>query len=714
MTFTLRKSKKNLILSAVITALVLILGIIFQLSAVNVIITSILTAAVLLIKIEFSDKIASGFIFLIFSVTALIIFILMQYTITAGLSSLPVILFFLNVLLIFLFEILIFGIIGNVKASILSITVFSVALGLIDYLTVQARSLELFISDALSVGVALGVAGSYSFYFSRTVKAALFYAVIFIMLISLVRFPKRRYLPAVRITSVCCGIVFSVLIAFASASGFGVKSLGIKDSYWRYQGSQYNGFYVRILRSAYATLVSRPEGYSPSRLIELLENYKTQKNEPGDKTPVTGTDGHSTSESPVTLPPVTDGSGQDDEPKKKLPNVIVIMDETLSDLQAVNKYLYDSGYTDKLLETDVDPLEYIHSIPESEHFEKGWALSSVFGGNTANSEFEFLTGHSMAFFPAGSVVYNLYLNEKNCFSLVNNLSSFGYHTVGMHPENPTNWSRNRVYGFFGFDETSFIDDFADAGEDDYYRGHVSDSAAFKKIEEMFESYRNDSEDPYFAFIVTMMNHGGYKSENFNYTVDVTDEFDMSEAEEYFSSIKKTDEAIKEIIDYYTASGEETVILIFGDHQPSISNSAFYRDYFGDREDSSSPIYSKYIIPYYIWANFDFRDAPTEETVISEDSLTSINYLSLRIYDICGIEKTEYLDFIEDVQKDYPVLTGMGFFNSEKEFVTVESVSEEKYSLLQIYKYLQYNCIFEESDDKLEKWFVPSGKSITDP
>lgn len=43
---------------------------------------------------------------------------------------------------------------------------------------------------------------------------------------------------------------------------------------------------------------------------------------------------------------------------------------------------------------------------------KGYTYSSVFGGNTANSEFEFMTGNTLAFLPDNSVPYQLFLRSK--------------------------------------------------------------------------------------------------------------------------------------------------------------------------------------------------------------------------------------------------------------------------------------------------------------
>ena len=67
-----------------------------------------------------------------------------------------------------------------------------------------------------------------------------------------------------------------------------------------------------------------------------------------------------------------------------MPNVIAIMNESLADLNV-----------DGPFETSEDYLPFIHSLTKNTI--KGKLYVSIEGANTANSEFEFLTGNSLAF-----------------------------------------------------------------------------------------------------------------------------------------------------------------------------------------------------------------------------------------------------------------------------------------------------------------------------
>ena len=88
---------------------------------------------------------------------------------------------------------------------------------------------------------------------------------------------------------------------------------------------------------------------------------------------------------------------------------------------------------------------FLHSLEENTV--KGWAFSSVFGGTTANSEYEFLTGNTTAFLPAGTVPYQMYVSSGDP-TLVGQMAALGYRTVAAHPYRSSGWSRPSVYPGF--------------------------------------------------------------------------------------------------------------------------------------------------------------------------------------------------------------------------------------------------------------------------
>lgn len=658
---------------------------------------ALLTAATLLIKIQPTQKIHPLLSLPILFLSAFLIFILMQFTIGAGFGKyMTFAKFMLNVIIIFGMELIVFAASARVPASILSVLIFSEALGVIDHFVVQTRQMEIGYNDIFSIFTGLSVAGSYKFTLSPMTLGGLLFAIPFAILIVRTRLPifRIRY---IRIISSLLATTAIVVPCFVISSDRGSDLIGFKDKYWKFRASEYNGFYVNFIHTAAATKVKVPENYSLEELTRLLkELYGVDINLP--QTGVTPNDPPKTDEvtPPATNEPNAPSTTPDTSDEKQNPNIIVIMDETFSDLQAISEYLYNKGKAKDNLLTVENVLPFFNSLSSTmSNVEKGWAISSVFGGNTANSELEFLTGHSMAFLPTNTVAYNLYLNKNNSFSIVDLLNKEGYLTVGMHPEAPTNWSRDKIYSYYGFDEILFEDDFTGLSDEDYYRGHVSDAAVFDKIIEMYES--KDKGTPLFTFAVTMMNHGGFSTEGFEPTIHLQNYTKYKGTQEYLSSINKTDEALRELIEYFTNADEETIIVFFGDHQPSLSAS-FYSTFFGINDDSDARLnQAKYAVPYLIWANFDFES--------DESEITSLNYLAGKALDVAGIEKTEYLNFISTVREEYPAISAAGYWDTSGNFYSFSEYPAEDSNLLRLYKYLQYNALFDSNENKLIHWFV---------
>jgi len=151
--------------------------------------------------------------------------------------------------------------------------------------------------------------------------------------------------------------------------------------------------------------VEKPEGYSVEKAKKLLEKEDglewtayDQRNNVGEE------------------------FANQKETTDQLPNVIVIMDEAFSDLGVLS---------DEALPVNEDYMPFIHSLQQGEeNTQTGYLNVSVKGGNTANTEFEFLTGDTMAFLPAGSIPYQQYKDKcrRSCILLLiclNNLIHTG-------------------------------------------------------------------------------------------------------------------------------------------------------------------------------------------------------------------------------------------------------------------------------------------------
>jgi phosphoglycerol transferase MdoB-like AlkP superfamily enzyme len=332
------------------------------------------------------------------------------------------------------------------------------------------------------------------------------------------------------------------------------------------------------------------------------------------------------------------------------------MDEAFSDLAVLG----DVG-------ADTDYMPFLHSLWQgAPNTITGYAQTSVCGGNTADSEFEFLTGDTMAFLPTGSIPYQQYIKEETP-SLASYLASLGYATYAQHPYQAAGWDRERVYPLLGFENLSFLPDYTNAS---YVRKYVSDASDMQYLIDTFE--QKEPGKPAFIFNVTMQNHGGYTDSYPTLESGVSTSHDSPVLSQYLSLMKLTDQALEDLIDYFSQVDEKTVIVFFGDHQPS---STVARVITGttDSEDVA-----RYQVPYLVWANYEIEG--------QTDRDTSLNYLAAQVLTAAGVPTNAYQNFLLELSETYPVFSAAGQ-------VTASGQDADDDALL-TYQKLQYYNLFE--------------------
>ena len=348
------------------------------------------------------------------------------------------------------------------------------------------------------------------------------------------------------------------------------------------------------------------------------------------------------------------------------------------------------------METTAPIMPFFDSLDNDEsNIIKGHALASIYGGNTANSEFEFLTGLSMQFYPRNTVAYSLFVNENNGHTIIDSFEHDGYTTIGMHPEKDTNWKRNEVYEHFGFDEIYFEEDFVtENGGPELLRIHPSDKAVYDKVIDIYEEHENG--DPIFNFVVTMQNHGGYINGYSSDEVKVSGD-DDPELAEYLYCVNHSDTAFRELIDYFEGVEEDTVILFFGDHQPTLSHVS--QEYMGISADSTTEErQADYVVPYVFFANFDID-------VDKSTKLTSLNFLSSWLLDIADVSWRPVDQFLWDIQDEVVAINSMGWFDKDLKFHETDYNEPKLNDILTHYSHVNYNIIFDENES-IEKLYTP--------
>lgn len=552
-----------------------------------------------------------------------------------------------NILIFELIAWTLYLLIGRMTTALRIELAFALAFGLTNHYVMAFRSTPFVPWDLLSVRTAASVAQNYDF---TPTPRMIVVTVLFVLLMVAVR--VLRKVPRIKLpirlgSAVLCGLALCLFVNTLQQETFQNKHYLYPFLFTPAYMTKVNGMAVTFAMDLAYVAVDKPEGYSAEEAQKTLEQYGNTDN-------VFADDEENTNDSK---------NRGEDANNKDLPNIIVIMDEAFSDLAVVGD-----------LETNEDYMPFMHKMQQgADHTITGYAQVSVCGGNTANSEFEFLTGNTMSFLPSGSIPYQQYIT-KDTPSLASYLASLGYETYAQHPYYASGWNREKVYPLLGFEHLNFIDDYANKT---YVRKYVSDDADMQHIIDTYENKEDGK--PAFIFNVTMQNHGGYTDAFSDLSEDVhATNYNSEVLDRYLSLIRLTDQSLEKLVDYFSNVDEKTVIVFFGDHQPSDTVAAQVQDSMLLPGESvpDEQLRKRYQVPYLVWANYDI-DGATQQN-------TSLNYLSAEVLKAAGVPTDAYQNFLLDLQKSYPVMSAAGRTDA----------SDADENMLSTYKKLQYYNLFE--------------------
>ena len=552
-----------------------------------------------------------------------------------------------NILIFELIAWTLYLLIGRMTTALRIELALALAFGLTNHYVMAFRSTPFVPWDLLSVRTAASVAQNYDF---TPTPRMIVVTVLFVLLMVAVR--VLRKVPRIKLpirlgSAVLCGLALCLFVNTLQQETFQNKHYLYPFLFTPAYMTKVNGMAVTFAMDLAYVAVDKPEGYSAEEAQKTLEQYGNTDN-------VFADDEENTNDAK---------NRGEDANNKDLPNIIVIMDEAFSDLSVVGD-----------LETNEDYMPFMHKMQQgADHTITGYAQVSVCGGNTANSEFEFLTGNTMSFLPSGSIPYQQYIT-KDTPSLASYLASLGYETYAQHPYYASGWNREKVYPLLGFEHLNFIDDYANKT---YVRKYVSDDADMQHIIDTYENKEDGK--PAFIFNVTMQNHGGYTDAFSDLSEDVhATNYNSEVLDRYLSLIRLTDQSLEKLVDYFSNVDEKTVIVFFGDHQPSDTVAAQVQDSMLLPGESvpDEQLRKRYLVPYLVWANYDI-DGATQQN-------TSLNYLSAEVLKAAGVPTDAYQNFLLDLQKSYPVMSAAGRTDA----------SDADENMLNTYKKLQYYNLFE--------------------
>ncbi len=571
-----------------------------------------------------------------------------------------------NILFYFLVYLILVCVLGSFRAGYIAGDLIFLIIGISNYFVVQFRGSPIVPWDFFSLGTAASVAGNYTYeiYWRFAVST-----IGFLVLIALDLKNSVRLHPVVRIV---LGLIFAAgLVASTIAlQDKEVKTkLGMDMTLFtpnvRYRN---NGFLAAFLGNLHLINVQEPSGYSVSAVEEIQEEISQAHKEE---------DGKNSRENAQKL--LAEG---------KMPHIILVLNEAFSDLQALGPF-----------RTDQDYMPNFRALMEEG--ESGQIMVSVKGGNTANSEYELFSGDTMAFLPAGSVVYQQFIRD-NIPVLPSYLASLGYETTAIHPYLATGWDRDKVYPLLGFHEFLSQNDFVDP---EYLRIYISDHSALEKITQVFEQQKENG--PQFIFEITMQNHSGYSKEYPGFTeevhlVDLTYEnIQTRAAEKYLTLVKHSDDALGEMMEYFRTVDEPVIVVMFGDHQPSDYVTDVIKRLVGyEPEKSVEEAQKAYLVPFFIWNNCGLEfDIP---------ELTSLNYMGVNLLKGAGLPLTQYHEFLLDMQEQIPAISAGAYVDTEGNYYSFDEKNEVFDDILNRYNILQYNHMTDISNRVTSLFGVPAG------
>ncbi len=549
----------------------------------------------------------------------------------------------LNIVFYELLNILLIGIFKYVRLALMIQSAFFMLFGLVNYYVVNFRSAPIRPWDFFSIKTAASVADNYDYSLERETVLILIGFVVLLLIESRLRMRaptgKRN-----RVLLILLPVLFLWGYTGMVQNDSFVSRFGLYDKFFTPTVvNKRDGNAVAFLMAMEYVDIETPEGYS----VEMAEQILLQNTEESEGLAAA-------LENPESL---------------NRPNIIVIMDEAFSDLAVLGEFT-----------TNQDYMPFIHGLQEgAENTVTGTLNVSVLGGNTANTEFEFLTGSTMAFLPQGSVAYQQYV-QSEMPSMASYLKELGYDTVALHPYNASGWDRKRVYPLLGFDRFLSISDFNGAKK---LRKYVSDEACFEKMIEIYEE--KEAGEPIFMFNVTMQNHSGYTEEFDNFAPKITvEDITAKSLPMYLSLMKETDRALEELIAYFEQEEEDTMIVFFGDHQPTayVSNPILANNGIDSESLTEEENLKRYQVPYVIWSNFDIEEQNDQET--------SVNFLMIDVLEKCGLPLPAFQNSMNKLREEYPIISAMQIRDKYGKYWESQDCEEA----LNEYQSLQYYYLFE--------------------
>lgn len=608
---------------------------------------------------------------LVFLVFGFLEFITIELFLNHYFTDLSVMLILKNLALYWAVNLILVSLFHWMKPAMLISSGFVLLLGIANYLVTMFRGYGIVFMDLYAIRTVANVAGQYSMEWKPCFAAGMAVGCLTIFLCFQLPERQGKYFEKKSVLVSFGGLLFSALFFFwitTSATFF----RDVSNLAWDHRiGIHTYGYALYFAANMGSSGEEPPKGYSPERAEEILSRYRIEKKE----------NGQFDEASPDMQEAAESITGKLSVPESSHPNLIMVMNESFADLRVLGE--------------DFTPNREVMPFYDSltENTIKGYAESSVYGGYTSNSEFEFLTGCSKAFLSGNP--YLQYITTE-LPSLISTVKAQGEYeeAVALHPYHPSGYNRNRVYPLFSFDRFLSLKDFQNPG---LLRDYVSDAEDYRQIYRLYKDKPSGSR--LCLFNVTMQNHNPYRSNwSSDDPVGLSGSYQDDTVDQYLSLMKQSDQALQELVQYFEKESEPTLLVLFGDHQPHLPD-----EFYGHVMDKFplqfelEDVMKEHLVPYLLWANYDIPEQTREE-------ISSLNYLSPLILQIADLPMTDYHRFLLDMQKSLPSISANGYYDAQAEVREIDQADPEAAKWLEEYAIVQYYYLFD-SRHRSDQYFT---------
>ena len=310
------------------------------------------------------------------------------------------------------------------------------------------------------------------------------------------------------------------------------------------------------------------------------------------------------------------------EDKLQTPNIIFLQLESFFDVNKV-----------KDLELSAEATPIFNALKEK--YPSGFLTVNNVGYGTANTEFEVMTGLNLDNFGPGEFPYKTILKTSTCESTAYILKEYGYSTHAIHNNTATFYGRKNVFTRLGYDSFTSVEYMNPQSYT--VNDWVKDEVLTEEIMKVLKS--TDEKD--YIYTISVQGHGDYPKESVleNTVIDVTGGYDSLEEkymwEYYVNMIYEMDIFVGELIKALEAYDEDTVLVLYGDHLPSLNIKE------SDLENGDL-----YETEYIVWSNFglEMEDKDIETYQLSSRVLQHLNIevgVINKFHQVYG-EKEDYL------------------------------------------------------------------------